>query len=319
MPSKLPKKEFNYGEMKVKELYFNEAIELREEGVKHQVVRDVFGRDLMFGEIPNDRPYTFNSLVTSIDGKIAFEDDPKGPLIARKNKYAGAGGTLDYWILNLLRGAADAILVGTNSIAAEANSGGTGHCYDENIEIRREELGLNAIPWRVVVTLDGTDICFEAAQFKNKEMSTFFYTTLEGVGNIKANCTKEVEVIGPFDSVEEVKVDSFNYDSSKAYVIVTNKERKFNHKVGMKILREMGIRRLLVESPTVTHYFIEECLLDELFLNYSCLYIGGKAMTIGNHNKAFTSENHPHTELVSIYMHSPHFIYLRHKMIYEQI
>ncbi|GAA0731631.1 RibD family protein [Clostridium oceanicum] len=316
MPSNLPKKSFDYDNMKAKELYFNKNINLCTEGVIHENVRKVFGRDLMFGEIPKNRPYTFNSLVTSIDGKIAFEDDPKGPLIARKNKYAGKGADLDYWLLNVLRGAADAILVGTNSIAAEATSGGTGHCYDNHIEKRREEIGIDPIPWRIVVTLDGKDICFSAAQFTNKDMSTFFYTTEEGIDSIKKNIKKEVEVIGPFSSIDNIKINNFKYDSKKAYIIVTNRERKFDHKIGMKILREMGIKRLLVESPTVTHYFMEEKLLDELFLNYSCLYIGGKALSMGSNNTSFTSSNHPHSKLISLHMHSPSFLYLRHKLLY---
>jgi riboflavin biosynthesis pyrimidine reductase len=85
----------------------------------------------------------------------------------------------------------------------------------------------------------------------------------------------------------------------------------------MKILRELGVENLLVESPTVTHIFMEEEMMDELFLNQSGIYVGGDALSVGNHNQPFTSFSHPHSRLLSIHMHSAHFIYMRYKLIYS--
>ena len=317
MPSKLRKKEFDYSSMKAVELFFNSRISLPNEGVCHSVVQDVFGRDLMFGEFPVERPYIFNSLVTSIDGRISFPDAQQGPLIARNNEYAGSGASLDYWVLNILRGAADAILVGTQSISTEVSSGGTGHCYDENIEMRREQRGKNPIPWRIVVTQDGSDVAFEAEQFRNLDMSTFFYTTPAGVNYLKDHSLKPVRVIGPFLTPEDVKIDDFSYDSRYAYVIVAGKEDKFDHSTGLRILKAIGVNTLLVESPTITHIFMQEGRLDELFINQSGLYIGGASGMIGQRCTPFTSKKHPHTELISVHMHSPHFIYLRYRLIYS--
>ena len=65
MPSQLAKKIFDYEQMRARELYYNEGLAMPSEGVSHEVVRKVFGRDLMFPEIPTDRPYAFNSLVMS--------------------------------------------------------------------------------------------------------------------------------------------------------------------------------------------------------------------------------------------------------------
>ena len=317
MPSKLKKKEFDYASMKVKELYYNTDIHLPNEGVSDWTVRSVFGRDLMFGEFPEDRPYIFNSLVTSIDGRISFPDAQQGPLIARKNEFGGAGGALDYWVLNILRGAADAILVGTQSISTEVSSGGTGHCYDINIETRREQRSKDAVPWRIVVTLDGKDVAFEAEQFKNLDMSTFFYTTASGVDHLKQHSLKPVKVIGPYPDVDGIKIDDFQYDSRYAYVIVAGENNQFDHAMGLKILKSIGVNTLLVESPTITHIFMQEERLDELFINQSGVYIGGNTGMIGQRCIPFTSEFHPHTELISLHMHSPHFIYLRYRLIYS--
>ena len=41
----------------------------------------------------------------SVDGKIAYEDDEVGPLIAKKNLLDAGGASADFWILNLLHGA----------------------------------------------------------------------------------------------------------------------------------------------------------------------------------------------------------------------
>ena len=277
----------------------------------------MFGRNLKFSEFKNDRPYTYNSLVASIDGKIAFEDSPQGPLIAKKNMFASIGSTVDYWILNLLRGSADAIICGTQSISKEINSGGTGHCYDANITNYRKENGMSEVPWRIVVTLDGNDVPFEAAQFTHPDMTSMFYTTQFGVEKILEKSNKEVVVIGPFDSVEKVSLENFIFDSKKSYAIVTNTNKEFNNRIGLCILKKMGINKLLIESPTVTHIFMQERLLDELFLNQSGIYIGGKATSIGNNCSSFSSLDHPHAELVSIYMYNPYFIYNRYRLKYD--
>lgn len=317
MITNLKKIEFDYKAMKLNEIYFNKNISLLNEGVVLSQVRDVFGRDLMFGDFLEERPYTYNSLVTSIDGKIAFLDSPQGPLIAKTNKYAGIGSTVDYWILNLLRGSADAILCGTQSISKEVNTGGTGHCYDANITEYRIENGMSNIPWRIVVTLDGSDIPFEAAQFTHPEMPSFFYTTEYGIDNIRLNSRKDIVVLGPFSSIDDVEIANFVYDSTKSYVIVTSSEKAFNNEIGLKILKKIGVNKLLIESPTVTHIFMQEKILDELFINQSGIYVGGSAISIGQNCNAFTSNYHPHTELISIYMHSPHFIYSRYRLNYE--
>ncbi len=317
MTISLKKIPFDYATLRLNELYFNPDAQLPNEGVILPEVRTVLGRDLMFGAFPLHRPYTYSSLVLSVDGKIAFPDAPQGPLIARNNRFAGAGSTADYWILNLLRGASDAILCGTQSIAKEVNTGGTGHCYDALICTRRQERNKSEAPWRIVVTLDGRDIPFEAAQFTNPAMSSFFYTTLEGVDTIQSNSLKPVVVIGPFQTLEEVHVDSFVYDPKFSYVIVTNTQRSFDNAMGLRILKAMGVDTLLVESPTVSHIFMQEGSLDELFLNQSGLYIGGKATTIGQSCEAFTSTHHPHTELISLHLHSPHFLYSRYRLRYD--
>lgn len=311
MPSSLKKIDFPYEEMKVKELYFDADYQNGLDGTDTQGVRSVFGRPFYFCETYEDRPYIYNSLVTSIDGKIAFEDAPQGPFIAKKNKFAGNGSLVDYWILNVLRGSSDAILIGTSSINLESKTGGTGHCYDEQIELYRESKGKNPVPLGIVVTVSGDDICYEAAIFHSEEKPLVFYSTQKGYETIRSHSSKPVVRIN-LDHIVPIQ----QIDASSVYVIVSG-ENMFNHTKGMKILKQMGIDRLLVESPTVTHIFMEEHIMDELFLNYSCIYVGGNANSIGKACPSFGSENHPHTKLISVHMYNSHFLYLRHKVVYE--
>ena len=83
------------------------------------------------------------------------------------------------------------------------------------------------------------------------------------------------------------------------------------------VLKRFGIHRLLVETPSYMHYLVSQKLMDELFFNYSCIYVGGQALTIGKFGREFTSEDHPHTRMLSIHTHSDHFFYLRHKLLYD--
>lgn len=84
----------------------------------------------------------------------------------------------------------------------------------------------------------------------------------------------------------------------------------------LKVLRAMGMEKVLVESPTYCHHMMREGLLDEIFINTSCIFVGGQATGIGTSSKSFPSTDHPHSEIVTMHMHSPHFIYTRYKMLY---
>lgn len=314
MPSNLESMNYPYSDMQLNRVFKNTNASLPTLGIACDELRKVYGEPLMLGEIPENRPYTYSSLVTSIDGKIAFTDNPEGPLIASRNYLSGLGSRIDWWTLNILRASSDGIIFGANTLNAEPN--GTGHVYDNNLEIAREAIDKNPVPWNIIPTLDGSDIPFEHIEFTCGEVPVIFYTSPAGLSTCSKNAKKEVVVIGPYNDCSEVIFDDFVPDKNKVYIVVTGDNNIPNNKVGLKILRKMGIEKLLVESPTLTHIFMQDGLMDELFLNYSCVYLGGKSLSMGMHGKEFTSTDHPHTELISIYMYSPHYMYLRHKLIY---
>lgn len=305
--STLLKMKYAFNKMQLKKLFKNEAINFCEVGIENEYLRNVYGEDLYFPKFRDDKPYMYSSLVTSIDGRIAFNDTPEGPLIASNNFLAKEGSMVDWYTLNVLRASADAILFGANTLCAEPT--GTGHVYEETLEQSRIKSGKNDVPWNIIPTINGTDVPFDHIQFTCGEVPIIFYTTPKGIEICKINAKKVVKVLRGLDDCDDV------LNKENVYIIATGSD-VMNHKLGMKMLKKLGIHKMLVESPTLMHIFIQDELMDELFLNYSCLYLGGNSLTIGQRFHAFDSRNHPHTELLSVYMHSPHYMYLRHKMIY---
>lgn len=305
--STLLKMTYPFDKMKLEKLYKNDKIDFCEIGIQNKHLRDIYGEDLMFPKFADDKPYIYSSLVTSIDGRIAFNDAPEGPFIASKNYLAKEGSTVDWYTLNVLRASADAIIFGANTLMAETD--GTGHVYEETLEQSRVEAGKNDVPWNIIPTLDGLDVPFNHIQFTCNQVPIIFYTTKLGLKTCKENAKGKVVILTDEEDCNIV----LNRDT--VYILVCG-ESVPDNLIGMKMLRRLGICKLLVESPTLMHILVQDELMDELFLNYSCVYLGGNSLTIGQRFKAFDSSYHPHTELLSVYMHSPHYLYLRHRLVY---
>ena len=104
---------------------------------------------------------------------------------------------------------------------------------------------------------------------------------------------------------------------SKCHPFYTGKQKMVD--TGGRVSRfnkKFGLDKVLVETPSYMHFLVAQGLMDELFFNYSCIYVGGQALTIGKFGREFGSKDHPHTRMLSIHTHSDHFFYFRHKLIY---
>ncbi|MGL6098925.1 MAG: dihydrofolate reductase family protein [Fusobacteriaceae bacterium] len=318
MPTPFFKIPYNYEKIKLTKIFENEKTKsFTNKGLETEESVSVYG-NLNFPEFDPDKVYLMASFVTSIDGKLAYLDDPAGPVIAKENKLDSDGADADFWILNLLRANCDAIFCGAGTIANEPDS--TFHVFDEKLEIAREKKGLKPDPWLVVCSLVGTDIPFKDSIFeKQKCMYNISPNALEVV---EKNIEQDYYVVGPYkniDEIEEEKIreDFKNYADKKAPIIVTGESNRTDSKTLLKILKILGIDKALVESPSYCHVLLGEKLLDEMFVNYSCVYVGGDTVSFGKGMKSYTSKAHPHSELLSIHMHSPSFLYFRHKFNYE--
>jgi riboflavin biosynthesis pyrimidine reductase len=278
--------------------------------------------ELYFPSPPQDRPYTFASMVLSLDGKMAFPDNPQGPVVASANGIDREGGLADFWVLNVLRAHADAIVVGAKTLQSEPEV--VFSCLDPDlIAERSEKLGKKTeCPFTFVVSLDGEDIPFDHPIFSGKETPTFIATCHRGGRYLKQQAHEDVLLAGPFDTCAQVDESSLQqqmvegFQAGKKVILMTGEDEP-DARVFLYALRKIGIEHLLIESPTYMWLLMKQQMLDEFFVNYSSLYIGGP-ITPGYGN-GFSSLDHPHSKFLVIAMHQNSFLFTRQKLVYGLI
>lgn len=275
--------------------------------------------ELYFPAPSEERPYTFASMVLSLDGKMAFQDNPEGPVVASANYIDREGGLVDFWVLNVLRAHADAIIIGAKMLQSEPEV--VYACFDPDllperkVKLRKEKQH----PLGIIVSLDGTDIPVGHSLFSVEETQTIMATCSKGGQFLRDQYGDDVLLVGPYHT--QATVDSHwisqqiqaGAEGGKKVVLMTGTDVP-DAKVLLYILRKIGIRHLLVESPTYTWLLMNQQMLDEFFVNYSSLYIGG-TITPG-YGLGFSYLDHPHAKFLVIAMHRNSFIYTRQKLIY---
>ena len=281
-------------------------------------VTDVYD-EIYFPPAPDHRPYTYGSLVLSMDGKIAFPDNPEGPLIAAKNFLDPAGGKADFWVLNMLRAYADCAVIGARTLQAEPN--GTSHVFCEEMAAARTlEMGKTGIsPWNAVVSFDGTDIPFDHVLFEKKDIRAIIGTSPQGAEYVKKHIKKEIISFGPFNGetpipAEEIKT-AMERQPRGVLLISTGNEEKPDAMVFLKVLRLIGVQRAVIESPMYMWHLMEHQAMDEVFFNYSSVFVGGD-IALGSY-KPFTTALHPHSRVVSMAYHKSNFIFTRQQFVYD--
>jgi riboflavin biosynthesis pyrimidine reductase len=303
----LPLMNFNYGQMKLTCLYKNPKLINYDSVFRSRNYQIVYGMPLVFSRSKSQRPYLYNSVVTTVDGKIAFPDAPEGPFISSKNRYAQQGASTDWWTLNVLRASADAIMFGANTLNSEKDA--TGHVYDTYLVDDRLYNGMSEFPINIIPSLTGRDIPYDHKEFTCGLIPIIIYTTLEG----SEVASKKL----PNFTVIDLRNKNASTSVKENLILICGVSNRVDHEAGMRFLYKIGIRRLLVESPTMTHIFIKEKLMDELFINTSGIYLGGQALSIGAHQNSFLTKDFPCTELLTLHMHSPHFLFSRYRLIYD--
>ena len=312
----IPTMNFNADDIRLKRIYDRtEEMNYTRKSIQSEKIDSVYGQ-LNFGELPEDRPLTYASYVMSVDGKIAFVDNEDGPLIAGNNFYDKNGGTADFWMLNLLRANCDGIIIGSGTLIKEPDY--TGSTYDPDLIEARLADGKPVAPWTVIVTRSGKNIPFDIDVFKTKEIPFLVATSPNGIEELKKEIDREYYEIPKVTSEESKKEIKrlIEDNKGKIAVVATGEGDETDAHELMKVLRAMGMEKVLVESPSYCHLTMAEGLLDEIYITTSCLFVGGQAVSIGSYTDAFGSLDHPHCEVVTIHTHSPHFFYTRYKMLY---
>ena len=317
--------DFPTEQIKVDVCYRNEEIlnEIRSAStdVTMTKVREVYG-ELVFPPAPADRPYTFCSVVLSSDGKMSYSNNLHGSLIGKENYLDAYGSMADWWFLNALRAYADAVIIGGKTLQGEKYA--TSHVFDKEMAQQRiDELGMPAHPLNVVVSFDATDIPFDHLIFNvdpEEEFPVVIATSPQGGEYIEANLEKESVFFGPYRSKEDVPKEEIRRLSDQIRgqeampVILTGEGNSPDSELLLYILRQLGVERLLLESPSFNWHLMEQEMLDEFFINYSMVFAGGP-ITPG-YNRGFTHDVHPHARLLTLAIHQSNFIYTRQKIYY---
>ncbi|MGL5548450.1 MAG: RibD family protein [Culicoidibacterales bacterium] len=287
------------------QLLFSKPIRKQVGGIIDPIFESIYQENLFFSEIDQTRPITYGCFVTSIDGRIAFPDNPKGPLIAKLNQCDHHGAALDWWLLNALRTSCDGLIFGVNTLVQEPEL--TGHIYDWHLQAVRLNQKQQKIPWNIIMTRNHQHIPWTHKTFQTAEIPLIIVTTAHEFEACCHNLTLQGREVVRLETAQTL-------DEAKTYVIPRLDEGLL---AVFQLFKQCGLNKVLVESPTVCHALIEAELLDELFITQSGVYIGGESLTIGQTQRAFTSEKHPHTQLISLHQHGTSFLYFRYRFKYQ--
>ncbi|MGI9952617.1 dihydrofolate reductase family protein [Moorellaceae bacterium AZ2] len=306
--------DFPVEKIKIDPCYLNFKVlnswkEISPEKVVPEKVREVYG-EVDFPPAPDIRPYTVSSLVLSMDGRIGFQDQAAGPLVAKGNERDPDGALADFWVLNMLRAYSDAVIVGARTLQVEKD-GYAWICDGDLIRDRIEVLGKkNVAPINIVVSYDGTDIPVDHTIFKCPDVEIWIATSPRGAEYLRQVMPYPLIILeNPFkDHIYRVK------EEGTIPIVVTGREDSTDTQELLRALRLLGIKRLLAESPTFVWHLLHTRQLDEIFWNFSGVIAGGSVLL--GQGGAFTLENHPHCELLFLGRHRSHFIFTRQKLYY---
>ncbi len=315
----LPMMPFDAEKIKIRPIYQSQELEnYIDLPVPSQKIKHIYGDELRFPENREDRPYLFSSFVSSIDGKLAYADKPSAFYVAGKNQMAGAGKDTDFWILNALRGACDAALIGGNSMGTDPDY--SMHCMDADIEEDRIRAGLPKVPLNIIMTLDATDVPLDHTLLRNEKVPAIMITSPAGMKHVRSAYKGDIAAISGQEPVIRIREKIQGTAPGILPILVTGSGAFPDTAETMRILKGIGINRLLIESPGYGNYLVKQKMMDEFFLNISGVYIGGgDTMTLGKADKGFSAEAHPHTKLLSIHIFNEYFTYFRYKFNYEFI
>ena len=284
--------------------------------VTSEKIRAVIGDELRFDALPEDRPLVFGCLVNSIDGKLAYADKPGAFYVAGKNMLAGDGKDTDFWMLNTLRAVCDAAIIGGNSLATDADY--SMHCMDADLTADRVKAGLPEIPLNIVMTLDAKDVPMDHALLKSTQVPSMLITSPDGAAHFRANFQGDYVEVTEKDDLDAIRAAMAKAGTGVLPVLVTGQGGFPDSVSALKILKQAGIHKLLIESPGYAHFLIGQKMMDNLWLNLSAVYIGGgDTMTMGKAGKGFSADAHPHAKILSIHLYNEYFAYLRYKLNYD--
>lgn len=247
----------------------------------------------------NNLPFIFSCFALSLDGKLHYPDNLSGFSIASANHHATNDERIaDLHYLMLARSISDAIIIGATSLKQEKSS------YTPNITIPElSNLDDNQSRFTIIICRNLNSLDLSQELFKNPDFPIMI-CCFEAIDHISRD---------GYTSHKLSELKSRNQLSIKNIITLDADTKTLCQK-----LKLLGFNIILNESPFFQHSLLEHKLLDEIWLNYSCSYIGGSITSLGNKQNSFTSTNHPDTEILTLHHLDYHFLYSRQRVLYYQ-
>ena len=232
-------------------------------------------RDLSFPVTAWDRPYAAINMVTSVDGKTSLG-----------GAAYSLGSKVDHLVMRRIRRAADAVLVGAETLRREnVNPSVPPEMQDERVG-----LGMAPQPTAIVVTASA-ELPLDRTFFRSTAFPRVVVTT-------KRAPQERVEALGGHAVVLRAGEDAVDLPLMMQMLAV-----------------ELGLRRLIVEGgPTLNSALIAEGMVDELFWTVAPKIVGGAAMRTMVEGKPLPLERVPRLELMSLYNHESE-LFLRYRLV----
>lgn len=253
-------------------------------------LRVLYGGPLSIPEAPSGRPYVVVNFVYTIDGHTSYGSGyAGGGLVSAYNEQ-------DTFIMGLLRTAADAVMVGANTLREEGEHLWThthiAKAFDAEMTAMRRELGKQRrYPLNTFVTGSGEVISGSAqaklpAVFRHAEVEPIVFTTQSG----------QERVARDFTGVSAPQVYTFG------------NEAEVDLPMMLRYLRtEMNVKLLLVEGgERFAGALCKAGLYDEFFLTMSPFIVGQtrenpRPLIVSGFE--FTPEQAPRHRLMSLKEH----------------
>ena len=142
-------------------------------------------------------------------------------------------------------------------------------------------------------------------------------TSAVGWENIQRDSHLKHCLVGPFtsrDQVDAAQLPAMDRDFDLVPVIITGQGAEPDTELLLYVLRKLGMEVVCAEAPSYCGHLMQHGCLDEYFINYSMLYVGGTMSPGAAFPKSW--KDHPHADLVSVGIHRQNFLFTRQKIRY---